>query len=484
MGRDRASSQWSLDDEEGYAIVLRDEEAAVALVVRGEHGRVQRHDDPSADEPSNQLVLRRAVPGTDRDRGYMAWLLRRCAALVVENAALLGEMHRSSGRVVVCCRVRPPSVEEVASERVLIGLLADGAGTSEARARFEGLREEAKARWLRLSGFGDSMGGHHDEAFVEHTGPGGSAGGIGTMTGEDGSGRDLRRTFTGAPGDMHRRGTGLELDFSEYPASAKRGDDSLGGLSAPCSSNLQPRDVGSCVQVLSDQDLAVYDSTQGKRGSKAYAWRPFCLDRVLGPSVGQMGLFRQHEHLVQAAADGLHACLLAYGPVGSGKTHSICGSPDGTYPGLCLRSVDKLLRVLHARGNGLMSRADAARVAAERLEKAAAERGGSSGLGFSSGLGPDGEEPPSDPVDAFKYAVRLSVVEVFQNRVFDLLQGSKAGALHRTGSGSRSPHSHSQTQSPALSTSASRIKEAQAKGSFSAAAASSPGSSSGSKRHH
>lgn len=120
------------------------------------------------------------------------------------------------------------------------------------------------------------------------------------------------------------------------------------------------------MQVLSDQDIAVYKRKSKGGGSSslpvAMAWQPYCLDRVLGPSVRQMGLFLQHEHLVQAAADGLHTGVLAYGPVGSGKTHSICGTRDGSTPGLCLRSADKLLGILHARGNGLLTRADAARI--------------------------------------------------------------------------------------------------------------------------
>ncbi len=59
------------------------------------------------------------------------------------------------------------------------------------------------------------------------------------------------------------------------------------------------------------------------------AWRPFSLDRVIGPETGQEGMFREVEHVASAAVDGFRACIFAFGITGGGKTYTMQGMPEG-----------------------------------------------------------------------------------------------------------------------------------------------------------
>jgi hypothetical protein len=59
-------------------------------------------------------------------------------------------------------------------------------------------------------------------------------------------------------------------------------------------------------------------------------WRPYALDRVIGPDLGQEQMFNEVEHIAVSVVDGFRACIFAYGITGGGKTYTMQGTPDGT----------------------------------------------------------------------------------------------------------------------------------------------------------
>ena len=61
------------------------------------------------------------------------------------------------------------------------------------------------------------------------------------------------------------------------------------------------------------------------------AWRPFALDRVVGPEVTQAGMFEEVEHVAASVVDGFRCCVFAYGITGGGKTFTMQGPPSGTF---------------------------------------------------------------------------------------------------------------------------------------------------------
>jgi hypothetical protein len=59
------------------------------------------------------------------------------------------------------------------------------------------------------------------------------------------------------------------------------------------------------------------------------SWRPFALDRVVGPDIGQAGMFEEVEHVVASVVDGYRCCIFAYGITGGGKTYTMQGPASG-----------------------------------------------------------------------------------------------------------------------------------------------------------
>lgn len=55
----------------------------------------------------------------------------------------------------------------------------------------------------------------------------------------------------------------------------------------------------------------------------------FTFDQVFPPHLPQEFLYEELEPIIASIIDGFHACVVAYGPTGSGKTYTVFG-PDGT----------------------------------------------------------------------------------------------------------------------------------------------------------
>ena len=105
------------------------------------------------------------------------------------------------------------------------------------------------------------------------------------------------------------------------------------------------------------------------------------LDHIFGPQSSQQQVFKEVEPLVTSVMDGYHSCILAYGQTGSGKTYTMEGSID--QPGVNRRTLTELFNI-----------------------KAKRE---------STGL--------------VKVDVEVSMVEIYNETVRDLLVSTKKGAV-------------------------------------------------------
>jgi len=68
----------------------------------------------------------------------------------------------------------------------------------------------------------------------------------------------------------------------------------------------------------------------------------FSFDRVFNPSGSQEAVFTEVSEFVQSALDGFNVCLFSYGQTGSGKTHTMQGSGSGAMRGIISRAIEKV----------------------------------------------------------------------------------------------------------------------------------------------
>ncbi|XP_061085066.1 kinesin-like protein KIFC3 [Conger conger] len=94
----------------------------------------------------------------------------------------------------------------------------------------------------------------------------------------------------------------------------------------------------SCLDVSEEEEVAV---TQ--KGGK----RRFLFDKVYPSSASQEKVFEGTLPIITSCADGFNVCILAYGQTGSGKTYTMMGPKDK--PGVNVRSIRELLRICKER---------------------------------------------------------------------------------------------------------------------------------------
>lgn len=63
---------------------------------------------------------------------------------------------------------------------------------------------------------------------------------------------------------------------------------------------------------------------------------------MFAPSSGQEAIFQEVSEFVQSALDGYNVCLFSYGQTGSGKTHTMQGSGVGQMRGIIPRSIEQV----------------------------------------------------------------------------------------------------------------------------------------------
>lgn len=69
-------------------------------------------------------------------------------------------------------------------------------------------------------------------------------------------------------------------------------------------------------------------------------------DSVFGKNSTQDGIFSEMKQMVGSAIDGYNVCIFAYGATGSGKTHTILGTPE--QEGICPRVLQEMFSKVEA----------------------------------------------------------------------------------------------------------------------------------------
>jgi kinesin family protein C2/C3 len=128
------------------------------------------------------------------------------------------------------------------------------------------------------------------------------------------------------------------------------------------------RDDGETAALVPHGGLEARLSRPSLSGSRSFA-----MDAVFGPDASQSDVFEEVAPLIRSAMDGYDACIFAYGQTGSGKTHTMEGTEEDR--GVTFRAMSALFRE------------------AERAREA----------------------------DGVSYAFQVTMLEVYQDKVRDLL---------------------------------------------------------------
>ena len=157
----------------------------------------------------------------------------------------------------------------------------------------------------------------------------------------------------------------------------------------------------------------VGSSTTPRGGASPRRERPvkaFTFDHVFGEQSTQEQLYDQFvAPYTGKFIAGYNVTVFAYGQTGTGKTHTVSGG-EGDARGVVPRFIEAVMA--HAA-------AERTRAALEEQERRAAEQGGGAGAEHEGGLRPT-------LVETVLERVSLSVFEVYEGKVFDLMQPERA----------------------------------------------------------
>lgn len=138
--------------------------------------------------------------------------------------------------------------------------------------------------------------------------------------------------------------------------------------------------------------------------------KAFTFDHVFGEQSTQEQLYDQFvAPYTGKFIAGYNVTVFAYGQTGTGKTHTVSGG-EGDARGVVPRFVEAVMA--HAA-------AERTRAALEEQERRAAVQGGGAGAENEGGLRPT-------LVETVLERVSLSVFEVYEGKVFDLMQPERA----------------------------------------------------------
>ncbi len=107
----------------------------------------------------------------------------------------------------------------------------------------------------------------------------------------------------------------------------------------------------------------------------------FTFSHTFGPDSKQEDMFTEISSLIDSALDGYHACIFAYGQTGSGKTYTMDGTPD--QPGINTRSFQLLFEEIAKRSAhcAYSVKASMVEIYNEKLRDLLRESGGGSAAG-------------------------------------------------------------------------------------------------------
>ena len=190
-----------------------------------------------------------------------------------------------------------------------------------------------------------------------------------------------------------------------------------------------------CVDVSNENEISCYDK-------RAELWKSFSFDRVWPFETTQAEVFSDVEPLVLSVTEGFNTCLFAYGQTGSGKTFTMNGY--GREYGVSYRTLQRIFETLDLKKS-------IAFATAERVEKAGGKLNRFNSLSslsstvntnFSStasgkNVGGEIEGSTSKDTDSnrdveeefpvYAYTVTVSLMEIYNEQVYDLLSQSGGG---------------------------------------------------------
>ena len=114
-----------------------------------------------------------------------------------------------------------------------------------------------------------------------------------------------------------------------YDLMSTSGNFSVVVRARPDDANLK-----SCVKITGNT-VAVVEERHGRESDKS-----FNFDCVLAGPAKQEQVFAEVSDTVDAVPNGFHGCIFAYGPTGSGKTHTMMGNAEA--PGIVPRAVNRI----------------------------------------------------------------------------------------------------------------------------------------------
>lgn len=180
------------------------------------------------------------------------------------------------------------------------------------------------------------------------------------------------------------------------------------------------------VQVLKPAAVSTTAVEQGKikRGKQppgtATVARTFAFDAVAGPDVSQTELFRLLEisSMCDDAFAGRAATVLCFGQTGGGKTYTLSGA--STTPGPEIGAdADKMKE-------GAVTAEDGLQFQAVRYMAAAQQRAAQP-VSDAAGAAPSTALSPPRGADSARVTLKASYLELYNERLFDLLQQGKGG---------------------------------------------------------
>jgi len=148
----------------------------------------------------------------------------------------------------------------------------------------------------------------------------------------------------------------------------------------PMSDEESQRGFHEVAQSLGETEVGCFDE-------RTQQWKSYAFDKVWGPETSNRDVFQDVEPLALSVIEGYNACIFAYGQTGSGKTFTMEG--DEVQQGISQRTIKKIFTLLEEKSIRHLS-----------------------------------QQHP----DRFEYIVKIGMLEIYNDEVYDLLDPSFVAA--------------------------------------------------------